>query len=686
MEPKRTRFIRAAGLAMLALVWASQSRAEVVRIEIDSRSDIAGGVWWGLAGPYERITGTIYFAVDPANPANRIITDIDLAPRNARGRVEFSVNFFLIKPKEIARGNGTVVYEVSNRGGKGMLRYFNRAEGSLDPVSLAHMGDGFLLREGFTLLWLGWQFDPPLREGLMRLFAPAATADGGPVRGLVRSEIIVREPAADASLADRNHVPYPVADVEAASNRMMVRESVEGRRREIPRDEWRFARAENGEVVEDGGRVWLEGGFQPRRIYEVIYVAENPTLVGLGPAAVRDAVSALKHEGAEALGMPPRSIDRALAWGVSQSGRFLRTFLYHGFNRDEDDRGAFDGIMAHVAGGGRGSFNHRFAQPSRDGHPFLNKLYPTDIFPFTDALQTDPFTRETDGLLARVEPEHRPNIFYTNASYEYWGRAASLIHTSVDGTHDAELPDNVRVYSFAGAQHGPAAFPPRQGSGQQLSNFNDYSWFLRSLLLAMNRWTTDGTPPPPSAYPRIDEGELGPPSELAFPQLPGVGPPTTPHLAYRVSYGPEFATRGVVSLAPPEVGPAYPILVPSVDEDGNELGGLKMPEVAVPLATYTGWNLFRPEAGPPDVLASMQGSYIPFPRTAAERRASDDPRPSIEERYRGLNDYLGRVSAAGLGLIEDGYLLAGDLAPILRQARRHWDYLMASPEADGSGN
>ena len=282
-----------------------------------------------------------------------------------------------------------------------------------------------------------------------------------------------------------------------------------------------------------------------------------------------------------------------------------------------------------------------------------------------------------------MEPEHRPNIFYTNSSYEYWGRAASLIHTSIDGERDAALPDNVRVYSFAGGQHGPAAFPPRQTSGQQASNPNDYSWFMRSLLVAMNRWTTDETTPPPSVYPRIDEGELGPPSGLGFPSIPGVGQPATPHLAYRVSYGPEFASKGIVSLSPPEVGPAFPILVPRVDDDGNELGGLKMPEVEVPLATYTGWNLFRPESGPPDVLSNMQGSYIPFPRTASERQSTGDPRASIEERYGAASDYLGKVSAAGQRLIEDGYLLPGDLERIVSQAERHWAYLM--PGSGGMG-
>ena len=451
----------------------------------------------------------------------------------------------------------------------------------------------------------------------------------------------------------------------------------EERRRVVPRDRWRFARrTDSGEIVTDRTRVYLEGGFQPHRLYDVVYVAQDPPLVGLGPAAVRDTISHLKYAAAPELSIPAGALDRAIAWGVSQSGRFLRTFLYHGFNADEAERKAFDGVMAHVAGGGRGSFNHRFAQPSRDGHPFLNKLYPTDIFPFTDVTQTDPDTDMRDGLLGGIKPAHMPKMFHTNSSYEYWGRAASLIHTTLDGARDSPLMDNVRVYSFAGGQHGPGRFPPRQTSGQQLSNPNDYSWFLRSLLLAMNRWAIDGTPPPASVYPRIANGDLVLPEDLAFPEIPGVSQPAVPHLAYRAVYGPEFRTRGIVTVEPPEVLSAFPILVPRVDADGNETGGLMMPEVAVPLATYTGWNNFRPESGPMDVLSSMQGSYIPLPitRDAADERG--DPRASIEERYTSRAEYLGLVSNAALALVDDGYLLAGDLAPILARAQQHWDYLM----------
>ena len=675
-----TRIVSA--LLTLILLTASSVSAEVVRIDVTSRTDLAGGKSFGLAGPYEKIAGTIYFEVDPANPTNRIISDINLAPRNTAGQVEFHSDFFLIKPKDVRHGNGTLLYEVSNRGGKGMLRYFNRASGSLNPQTETEMGDGFLMRHGFALLWVGWQFDPPRRDGLVRVYPPVATDNGQVITGIVRSEIVVSEAEFDHSLADRNHIAYPVSDPNDPANVMTVRDTVEGPRRIVPRDRWLFARQDgSGMMVSDPTRVYLEGGFEAGKLYDIVYKAQNPPLVGLGPAAVRDAISQIKYGSTtqlESLAIPAGSIDRAVAWGVSQSGRFLRTFLYHGFNEDESHRRVFDGVMSHVAGAGRGSFNHRFAQPSRDGHPFLNKLYPSDIFPFTDIVQSDPATDMRDGLLAGVEPALMPRVFYTNSSYEYWGRAASLIHTTIDGSEDIPLMDNVRIYSFAGGQHGPGRFPPVQTSGQQLSNPNDYSWFVRSLLLAMNRWVTDGTPPPASRYPRVDKNELVLPGQLRFPSLPNVGQPATPHKAYRVVYGPEFRTRGIVTVEPPEVISAFPILVPQVDADGNEIGGLAMPEVAVPLATYSGWNLFRAEAGPTNVLSSMQGSYIPFPQTKAERARQSDPRRSISERYGSREEYLGLVTEAAMELTADGYLLAGDLVKILSQAGRHWDYLMVN--------
>ncbi|HEV3140378.1 MAG TPA: alpha/beta hydrolase domain-containing protein, partial [Vicinamibacterales bacterium] len=664
------------GLALVLVVArVGALSAEVVRVDVQSRSDIAGGQSFGTAGAFERLSGRIYFAVDPTLPANRIITDIDKAPRNAAGKVEFSSDFFLIKPKQIARGNAAVLYEVSNRGGKGMLGFFDHASGGADPTTAEQMGDGFLLKQGFSLLWVGWQFDVPKRAGLVRVYPPTATDNGKPIRGLVRSDFVVTEKETDHSLADRDHTAYAVVDPNAPDNVMTVRDSVDGPRRIVPRDQWRFARSENGALVPDPTRVTVVGKFEPGKIYEVVYAAENPPLVGLGPAAIRDTIAFLKHQPADAVSIPSGAITRAIGFGISQSGRFLRTYLYYGFNRDEANRKVFDGVIAHVAGAGRGSFNHRFAQPSRDGHPYLNFFYPTDIFPFTDVPQTDPQTGATDGLLTHAgSPDLLPKVFYTNSEYEYWGRAASLIHTTVDGTSDAPLMDNVRIYLLTAGQHGPAAFPPTASIGQQKNNPLDYRWAMKALLVSMDRWIASGTPPPPSKYPRIADGTLVAADKLKFPRVSGVTTSTAVHKAYRADYGPRFATEGVVTIEPPKIGRAFPILVPQVDADGNGVAGIRMPELSVPLATYTGWNLFNERSGPTEALSSMQGSYIPLAKTAPDRKRANDPRPSIDERYRDKDQYVGQVTKAALELIDQGYLLAEDLAPVVRNAGKHWDY------------
>jgi hypothetical protein len=664
-----------AAMLFVSLAW-SPAAAEVTRIEVKSRADLIDGKPFGAAGPYEKLIGRIYFEVDPTLTPNTIITDIDKAPRNTRGRVEFSADFFLIKPKQMERSNGTLLYEVSNRGGKGMLSFYNRATyspatRSRNPTSEADMGDGFLMNHGFTLLWVGWQFDPAQRDDLLRVYPPTATDNGKPIVGIVRSEVIVGNPMLDASLADRDHVAYPVANPDDPANTLTVRDTIEGPRRLIPRSEWKFARMVNGALVPDRTRVYLAGAFRHGKIYEVVYKSQDPPVVGVGPAAVRDAISQLKFGGSSDVSIPAGSIQRAIAWGVSQSGRFLRTYVYYGFNEDEQHRKVFDGVMAHVAGAGRGSFNLRFAQPSRDGHPFLNKFYPSDIFPFTDNVQTDPETGEQDGLLRRVKPEFTPKIFYTNSSYEYWGRAASLIHTTIDGRRDAPLADNTRIYVFAGGQHGPAT-SPRRTLGQQLNNPNDYRWSMRALLLAMHRWIKDDVAPPPSRHPQIEDNTLVRIEALKFPTLPFVQKPIEAHKAYRVFYGLDFASKGIISVDPPETNGSYPILVPQVDSDGNELAGVKMPEVSVPLATYTGWNHFNAVSGPTTLLSSMQGSYIPLPRTRAERERSKDPRASIEERYQTRDRYVALVSTAARELAQQGYLLDDDVAAVVKRADSHW--------------
>ena len=651
--------------------------ARVKGFEVTSREDLLGGKSFGLAGPYEKIGGRILYAIDPDHPANRRITDIDNAPTNSEGEIEFSADFFLLKPKQIRRGNRAVFFEVSNRGGKALLLYFNRAGRSRDFTSEAEIGDGFLMRHGYTVLWLGWQFDTPRVDGRIRLYPAVARQKDRPIRGLVRCDFVVTKPVRDHLLSDRNHIPYPTADTAASENVMTVRDGVESQRREIPRSQWKFARFSDGQLTPDATYVALEGGFKAGKIYEVVYVSESPPLVGLGMVAVRDMLSHLKNHSSEALSIPQGSIDRTFGFGSSQSGRFLRTFLYHGLNQDEEGRPAFDGVIPHVAGAGRGSFNHRFAQPSRDAQPYANFFYPTDIFPFTDVEQTDPATGITDGLLTHSpEARFQPKIFYTNSSYEYFGRAASLTHTTVDGKRDARMQDNVRMYLFAGTQHGPGPFPPAISRGQEPSNPMDYRWPLRALLKSLDRWVASGTAPPPSRYPRIDRGTLLPFEQLNFPTLPDLNLPERIHKAFRVDYGPSFRSQGIVTLQPPEVGAAFPILVPAIDEDGNEIDGILLPELKVPLATYTGWNLFNSTSGPTNALSSFQGCYLPFPRTEQERQRMGDPRRSIQARYQNRAEYVGLVTNAALELAAQGYVLSEDLPQILTQARRHWDHLM----------
>ncbi|HEY2016009.1 MAG TPA: alpha/beta hydrolase domain-containing protein, partial [Bryobacteraceae bacterium] len=395
--------------------------------------------------------------------------------------------------------------------------------------------------------------------------------------------------------------------------------------------------------------------------------AKDPVVVGLGPAAVRDYVSYLKLSG---------EAKRSIGFGTSQSGRFLRTFLYYGFNADENGAKVFDGLWAHVAGAGRGSFNHRFAQPSRDGHPRLNLLYPTDIFPYTDEPETD--LGLTDSILARAAKANVvPKIFYTNGAYEYWGRAASLIHMSPDGKRDFGPGPDTRIYYLAGTQHGPNANPERHNT-ENRANPQDYRYPMRALLVAMNAWITDGTSPPDSQIPRIAKDELVTPAALAFPKIPGVHVPKEPYTAYRLDFGPDFLSKGIVAFEPPKVGKPFPILVPQTDADGNDISGIRVPELQVPLATYTGWNLRDAQIGAPEVAMDMIGSFLPFARTRAEREKSKDPRKSIAERYANREDYVGKVSAAAEPLVRQRFLLERDVPRIREHAAARWDSLMSS--------
>ena len=653
-------------VSFLALLGASAANAEAVRFDVDVREDVLGGRSWGLAGAYERLAGRIHFEVDPQNSANRIIRDIDYAPLNAAGRVEFSADFYLLKPKDIGAGNGTVLLDVMNRGRKRIFRYFNVAAATNDPRTEADLGDGFLMRQGFTLLYVGWQFDVPEQPGLMRAYVPVATDGGEPIEGLVRSDLVVRQPAFDHSLGDRGHIPYAVVNPDDPRNVLTVRDAPAGERMVIPRDEWQFGRLEDGRMVADPTRVYVSSGFEPGRIYEAVFVSKDPPIAGLGLAGMRDAVSQLKYSGVGELSIPAGTIERAIAFGDSQAGRYLRHYVHDGFNADEQQRRVFDGLIPHTGSNARGSFNHRFAQPSRAVD--ASYFYPGDQFPFSDVMQTDPVTGVEDSLLARVSPETTPYIFYTNTSTEYWRLPTALIHTTVDGSTDVLPAETSRIYLFSGTQHVPAQFPANRTDGLRVGNHNDYTWFLRSLLLKLDAWARDGAPPPESRYPQVANGTLVELEALEFPQIPQVRRPVDVSRAYRLDYGPEFDTLGIIANEPPEGDMLFPFLVPQVDDTGNEIAGIRSPELAVPLATHAGWNPFSPIAS--------QGSYIPLARTRNEREAAGDSRFSVEERYSSREEYLGLVAGEALSLIEEGYLLGGDLPAILRNAGTHWDHVM----------
>lgn len=658
--------------AAMACLFALPSNAEVVRIEVKSRADLLAGKSFGMAGAFEKLAGKIYFAVDPRNSANRIVADLDKAAKNAAGKVEFSSDFYMIKPKDMSRGNGSLFYEVSNRGSKGMLGFFNLATGgSLDPATPADLGDGFLLEQGFTLLWVGWQFDVGNREGLLRVYVPTAReSDGRPVQGFVRSDFQPNQRTMEVALPDST---YAVLNPKDPANTLSVRDSVEGPRRTIPRGQWEFTPEATG--------VRLGSGFEPGKIYEVVYKAQDPPLAGLGPAAVRDAISKLKYDAAPELSIDQGAIKRAIGFGISQSGRFLRTYLYYGFNEDESHRKVFDGIMSHVAGSGRGGFNNRFALPGRTAGPFTSFFYPVDIFPFTDVEQSDPESGRRDGLLTHnMKAQFMPKVMYTNSSHEYWGRAASLFTTTVDGKEDAQMMSNVRAYLYTGGSHGVAAFPPTRGQGQQLNDPLDYRWAARKLLVSLNRWVADGAEPPPSAYPRISDSTLVSADKLKFPRIPGLTPPTTGniHKAYRVDYGVDFVAKGVIAQEPPKVKSAFPMLVPQADADGNDIPGIRMPEIAVPLATYLGWNFMNERSGPTKELAALTGSLVPFPRTKADRERNNDPRPSIEERYKDRAQYLDLIGKAATDLAAKGYLIPEDIPRIVEQAGTRWDWTLSN--------
>lgn len=651
----------------------SSAAAEVTGISVNERADVLDGRAFGDAGAYEKLSGVIHFAWDPADPENAKIVDLDLAPKDEDGRVEAVANFMVLQPKDPARRSGIGLLEVSNRGGKAALAYFDRTGTSRNPTTEADFGDGFLLEQGLTIIWVGWQWDVPPYPDQLRIEAPIAEENGETIYSHTRADWVPSSPTKTLPLADRGHVPYTVARPGDEGNVLTVRQGRDDPRTVIPRTDWSFAEVKNGNVVPSPDTIYYEAGFEPGKIYELVYHTKNPRVVGIGLAAVRDTIAYAKHD--EDCPFP---VDKGIAFGVSQTGRFLRHFLYQGFNTDEHDRIAFDGMLIHAAGAGRGSFNHRFAQPSRDAHRFSAFFYPTDLFPFTSRDETDPLTGETDGLLSHTKPEHRPKIFYTNTGYEYWGRGASLVHTSPDGTKDVEPLENERIYHLASGQHFVA---PRLPSGRPIitngmawiGNPLDFMLTERALLQRLIEWTMDGTLPPESKYPRIDKGTLVPVEDVVAPKIFGVTWPDRAHVAYRVDYGPRWR-EGIIDNEPPKVGEAFPVLVPQVDEYGNELGGVATVELLAPMATYTGWARRYPLPNPEELL-DFVGMFCPAPRIAAHEDRRDS-RPPVEVMYSSKEEYLSKARESAESLVGEGFLLERDVEPAVKRAEETWDWVM----------
>lgn len=671
-------------ISLLALwFWALPARAELVDLEILRREPFAAGKAYGDVGAYDRIIGVARFAVDPAHPTHRHIVDLDKAPRNAQGKVEFESDVFMLVPKDLTRGNRAIFYEVNNRGNKLALGMFNRAAAGNDPVTEAHGGDGFLLRRGYTVVWCGWIGEVLPGNSRMLLRAPMATEKGEPIRGQVRYEMVADKAEATLPLARREGLgSYPVTKRGEAEGTLTWREHETDERQLIPREQWSLER-QPFPMVKQGIRSTLsqircrlQGGFKPGVIYELIAEAEGPIVQGLGYVATRDLLSFLRYDGSARnplrLGDGTPAIERIHAFGVSQSGRFLRNYLYLSFNMDEQGRKVMDGVISHVAGGGLGFFNHRFAQPTRHDGQHEEHLYPTDYFPFTYGSEREPYTGREDSIYLRMDEKHRPKVMHTQSAAEYWHRSGSLVHTDPLGKADVEIPAGVRIYAFGGTQHGPAASPPTKGIGDNLMNPGDYRPLLRALLDALDGWVRDGIEPPVSRYPRIDAGTLVDwhQDSAGFPRIPGVRYPQVIQQPALLDHGPQFTSHGILSVQPPRKMGLYVVKVPRSGPDGNDLGCLLPPEVAVPLATYTGWNLRRKEAGADGMLVSLTGSYIPFARTRAERQSKGDPRPSIEERFASFQVYRDQFASACDALVRDRYLLPEDRQRLLGEREK----------------
>lgn len=695
--------IAAAMLAAATLAVSQPAQARITRIEITKTEPAFGGQSFGNVGAYERITGRAFGEVDPANPANARIQDLGLAPRNAGGKVEYSTEIEIVRPRDEAKGNNVLLFNILNRGNKGLLQPFNLDTGTVAEMNaLAKAGDGFLQKQGYSLVWFGWQADVLPGNSRMTMQVPVAkNPDGSPITGLVRAEFVVTDATKTQNLSSgwftaMTHDSYPSVSTDNTAAQpdgfvpVLTRRARENAPRiPVPVSEWSFGTCgADGVVKPDAKAICLPAGFQPGQLYELIYRAKDPTVLGLGYAAARDLAVFLrdgKFDDAGKANPIGRRGQKAMVMGTSQSGRFIRSFLHLGFNRDERGAKVYDAALPHI-GGGLMPLSLRFAQPGRAWGQQIDHLYPAYDFPFNYARVQDPLTGRKQGILDRCRADKScPLIFHAATALEIWEARQSLGLTDPMGLRDIADPPNVRTYIMASTQHAAAPLPlPTAapfGQCQQQANPNPHNWTMRALLTALTDWVRDGKAPPPSVVPRIAEGTLVSPDQVRFPTIPATayGNVQRPAMRYLgatnplhpLDFGKDYVAAdgsGIITQEPPTPKPgSYGVLVPQVDADGIDIAGINNVVTAVPIGTYTGWNLFWKDRFE-DGFCIFQGSFVPFARTKQERLDAGDPRLSLEERYPTPQAYAEAVKKAADDLVGRRLLLPEDAALLSEKA------------------
>jgi len=603
----------------------------ITSIEIKAVEPLADGASFGATGAYERVIGVAKGEVDPKAPGNAGIALIDKAPLNANGKVEYATDFFVLRPRDPSRGNGRILYEVNNRGRKMLVgNICDGPQGMNDPKTVADLGNGFPLHRGWTIVWSGWDPDAPRANLGLGLTAPVATDGGKPIVQTVRDEFVS---GTRGGAVETFKLSYEMASPDGAKltapdgAKLTVRE----RQADAPQDiAWT--------AVDTKSIKLADGKPRPGYIYEFTYQATKPKVQGLGFAATRDFVSWLKHD-PKATEVTGRPATHALAIGFSQAGRYLRHHISSGFNRDEQGRKVFDGIHSHIAGVGRLFFNVPFGQPARTNTQHEDHDAPEAWFPFSTAVLDDPISHATGSLLRRDGSD--PLLIETNTSTEYWQKGASLLTTDPLGTKDVALPDNSRAYMIAGTQHGGRAGAPSD-AGPDVNPRNPHNPMaaVRALLVALDEWVVSGRAPPPSRVPTLADGTLVEADKTGFPALDGAA----------------IVKRTNVVDHPAGSGRAYRTLVSRVDPDGNEVAGIRLPDIAVPLAAYTGWNEYKAPY-PRGEIADRDGSCFAFSPA------------KIAQRYSNRAGYVAKVQAAVDALVKDRLMLPEDADRTLEKAR-----------------